>query len=204
SPPSRGRLLPTLVLAGADAAQRDVERQGLARRLRAFGRLLRAAALLRTPGAVAAEDLQRRHHRRLLEEAAVGLGRHAHGRADALAADEHGVAQHVSGVRDRMGDDVVLAHLEAPALYGRDAHATALRLAGLTAAGLTVFRPLPVFGRTFRISSHRPTISVSPRRCAFSRNWRISGVVRASIRSLVHAAERPGCTSLIINIAFRS
>src|SRR6185503_3826342 len=142
----------------------------------------------------------------LLEEAAVGFGRHAHGRADALAANEHGVAQHVSGVRDRVGDDVVLAHLEAAALYGRDAHAAALRLAVFTVfrALPGLGRPLPVFGRTLMISSHRPTISVSPRRCAFSRSWRISGVVRASIRSLVHAAERPGCTSLIINIAFRS
>src|SRR5437773_7618704 len=34
------------------------------------------------------EDLHRRHRRRALEEAAVGLGRHARQRADALAGDE--------------------------------------------------------------------------------------------------------------------
>ena len=110
---------------------------------------------------------------------------------------EHGVAQHMRGVGNRMGDDVVLAHLEATALDGRDAHAAALGL-DFRATGFAVL------GRALITSSHSVTMSASPSRSAFSRSWRTSAMLNASILSLVQAAERPGRTSLIVNIAFPS
>ena len=96
-----------------------------------------------------------------------------------------------------MGNDVVLAHLEAPALYGRDTHAAAERLFGarrLGAAPGSRFEDLVAQRDDFRLA--QPS--------ALSRSCRTSAVLSASILSLVQAAERPGRTSLIVNIAFPS
>src|SRR5512134_3654218 len=72
-----------------------------------------ARAFLRPAGAEGdLEDLERRHFRRALEEAAVGLRRHAEQGAEALAVEHHGVAQHVRRAGRGLGGDVVLADLE--------------------------------------------------------------------------------------------
>src|SRR5205814_1655604 len=69
---------------------------------------LRAAGPVRD-----AEDFQRRHGRGVLEEPAIGLGRHREQRADAVAVHEHVVAKHVRRIGYGLGDDLVLAHHEA-------------------------------------------------------------------------------------------
>src|SRR6266568_7167111 len=84
-------------------------------------------AFLGAAGAVGGlEGDERGDDRRLFEEQAVGFARQAGGGADALAVEEHGVAQHVRGVGDRRGDDVELADREFPAFYGWDGHSKVL------------------------------------------------------------------------------
>src|SRR5690349_1122248 len=80
----------------AGLGNRDPGRNVLARgRGMRLHRLRRGRALLRAARAIEhLERLERRHHRRLLEVAAIGFGGHARRGADAPAADENRVAKH--------------------------------------------------------------------------------------------------------------
>src|SRR5437762_2066405 len=105
----------------------DVERQGAGRQVvvpqaavRGLGQRLggrRGGVLLRASRPVRdLEDLHGRHGWRGFQEAAVGFGRHAQQRPQALAVEHHRVAQHVRRAESGLRDDVVLADLEIPAL----------------------------------------------------------------------------------------
>src|SRR5258706_6954524 len=131
--PARSR-----VLALFRARARDVHAgRDIVQRLRlvalAFHLHRRLRALLRPAGAAGdLIDLERRHDRRLLEVEAVGLARHAGERADAGAADEHGIAQHVRRMRNRLRHHDIFADRETPARDSGDAHASVpFRLASI-------------------------------------------------------------------------
>src|SRR2546427_9416031 len=70
---------------------------------------------------------------RSFEKLAIGFAWQACRRPDALAVEEYRVAQHMSGVGDRRGDDVVLADGEAPAWDGRDGHSKLLTMTRFSA-----------------------------------------------------------------------
>src|SRR5581483_631968 len=117
------RSLAVVALGLEGHAGRQVLARHRGNRVVALHRLRRRGVLLRAARAVGdLEDLERRHDRRLLEEAAVRLRRAAHQRADALLADEDRVAKHVRGTGDGLRDDLVLADHETLPLYDWDAH----------------------------------------------------------------------------------